>query len=457
MVDAKVLVIDDNKSVLSALEILLQFEYKSVQTLFNPNQISSFPKLVDIDIILLDMNFSAGVNTGNEGLFWLKEIKKRSPYTSVIMMTAYGAVDLAVRALKEGASDFVLKPWNNERLLATVKSAYELRQSKQEINKLKKKENHLKQVINEDKNYIIGNSKALTAVLNLVRKVAKTDVNVLITGENGTGKELIARELHRLSARKDEVFINVDMGSIAENLFESELFGHTKGSFTDAKEDRAGKFEAAHQGSLFLDEIGNLTLQTQAKLLSAIQNKSIVRVGSNKTIAVDIRLICATNCNLEQMVVDGLFREDLLYRINTIHIEVPPLRERNGDILVLADFFLKRFAKKYDKAGLRINNVAQEKLEAYQWPGNIRELQHTMERAIILSEGNVLKPTDFLLHPKPSHSFEDGPKTLDEMEFQMITKALEEHEGNYSAAAEQLGVSRQTLYNKMKRLKADGQ
>ena len=457
MVDAKVLVIDDNKSVLSALEILLQFEYKNVQTISNPNQISSFPQLEEIDIILLDMNFSAGVNTGNEGLFWLKEIKKRSPNTSVIMMTAYGAVDLAVRALKEGASDFVLKPWNNERLLTTVKSAYELRQSKQEINKLKKKEHNLKRVINEDKNYIIGNSKALTSVLNLVRKVAKTDVNVLITGENGTGKELIARELHRLSSRKDEVFIGVDMGSIAENLFESELFGHMKGSFTDAKEDRAGKFEAAHQGSLFLDEIGNVSLQTQAKLLSAIQNKSIVRVGSNKSISVDIRLICATNCNLEQMVADGLFREDLLYRINTIHIEVPPLRERKGDITVLADFFLKKFANKYDKPGLRINNIAQEKLENYPWPGNIRELQHTMERAVILSEGNVLKPADFLLHAKPSQSFSDGPKTLDEMEFQMITRALEEHEGNYSAAADQLGVSRQTLYNKMKRLKANGE
>ncbi|NKI31324.1 sigma-54-dependent transcriptional regulator [Croceivirga thetidis] len=453
MLDAKILVVDDNKSVLSALEILLQFEYKSVQTLFNPNQISSFPKIDEIDIVLLDMNFSAGVNTGNEGLFWLKEIKKKSPNTSVIMMTAYGAVDLAVKALKEGASDFILKPWNNERLLTTVKSAYELRKSKNEIHQLKKKESHLKQVINEGKNNIIGKSQALTAVLNLVKKVAKTDVNVLITGENGTGKELIAREVHRLSARNNEVFIGVDMGSIAENLFESELFGHIKGSFTDAKEDRAGKFEAAHQGSLFLDEIGNLTLQAQAKLLSAIQNKSVVRVGSNKPIKVDIRLICATNCNLEQMVADGLFREDLLYRINTIHIEVPPLREREGDIMVLADFFLKRFSTKYDKPGLKMNTMALEKLSAYPWPGNIRELLHTMERAVILSEGNVLKPSDFLLHSRATGTTEDGPRTLDEMEYQMITKALEQHDGNYSAAAEQLGVTRQTLYNKMKRFK----
>ncbi|MEM9077191.1 MAG: sigma-54 dependent transcriptional regulator [Bacteroidota bacterium] len=451
MIDANILVVDDNKSVLSALEILLQFEYKSVQTLFNPNQISSFPKLEEIDIVLLDMNFSAGVNTGNEGLFWLNEIKKRSPNTSVILMTAYGAVDLAVSALKQGATDFILKPWNNERLMATVKSAYELRKSKQEIHKLKEKESNLKQVINEDKNSIIGNSKALTSVLNLVKKVAKTDVNVLITGENGTGKELIAREVHRLSVRKGEVFIGVDMGSIAENLFESELFGHLKGSFTDAKEDRVGKFEAAHQGSLFMDEMGNLSLQMQAKLLSAIQNKSIVRVGSNKSISVDIRLICATNCNLEQMVSDGLFREDLLYRINTIHIEVPPLRDRDDDVLILADFFLKHFSSKYDKPGLRINSDAQEKLLEYQWPGNVRELQHTMERAVILSEGDVLKPSDFLLHPKPLHELDQNVLTLEDMERQMIAKALEKNDGNHKAAAEQLGISRQTLYNKLKK------
>ncbi|MEO0902922.1 MAG: sigma-54 dependent transcriptional regulator, partial [Bacteroidota bacterium] len=308
-----------------------------------------------------------------------------------------------------------------------------------------------KQVINEDKNSIIGNSKALTSVLNLVKKVAKTDVNVLITGENGTGKELIAREVHRLSVRKDEVFIGVDMGSIAENLFESELFGHLKGSFTDAKEDRVGKFEAAHQGSLFMDEMGNLSLQMQAKLLSAIQNRSIVRVGSNKSISVDIRLICATNCNLEQMVSEGLFREDLLYRINTIHIEVPPLRDRDDDVLILADFFLKHFAAKYDKPGLRMNNEAQEKLLEYQWPGNVRELQHTMERAIILSEGDILKPSDFLLHAKLHHELGHGVLTLEDMEQQMIAKALEQNDGNYKAAAEQLGISRQTLYNKLKK------
>ncbi len=456
MINGKVLVVDDNKSVLSALEILLQFEYKTIETVSNPNQISSFKNLEDFDIVLLDMNFSAGVNTGNEGLFWLREIKKRAPDTSVIMMTAYGAVDLAVRALKEGATDFILKPWNNEKLLATAKSAYLLRKSQKEIHQLKQQESNLKQHINQDKNYIIGNSKALTAVLNLTRKVAKTDVNVLITGENGTGKELIARELHRTSKRRDEVFIGVDMGSISENLFESELFGHLKGSFTDAKEDRAGKFEAANNGTLFLDEIGNLSLQTQAKLLSVIQNRVVVRVGSNKPIPVDLRLICATNCNLEQMVSDGLFREDLLYRINTIHVEVPSLRERDDDILVLADFYLKKFAAKYDKKSLRINQAAQEKLMKHSWPGNVRELQHTIERTVILTEGNVLKPTDFLLSSKVGHTFETGPATLDEMEQRMISNALNKHDGNYSAAANELGISRQTLYNKLKKKGING-
>tara|TARA_R110002074_G_scaffold197610_2_gene364679 strand:+ start:3450 stop:4814 length:1365 start_codon:yes stop_codon:yes gene_type:complete len=451
MTEAKILVVDDTKSVLSALEILLQFEYKSVQTISNPNLLSSFPNLVEIDIILLDMNFSAGVNTGNEGLYWLREIKKKAPHISVIMMTAYGAIELAVEALKEGATDFVLKPWNNERLLATVKSAYELRKSQKEVQHLKQKESNLKQVINQNKNYIIGNSKALNSVLSLVQKVAKTDVNILVTGENGTGKELIARELHKSSARNNEVFISVDMGSISENLFESELFGHVKGSFTDAKEDRAGKFEAANGGTLFLDEIGNLSLQMQAKLLSVIQNRVVVRVGSNKPISVDIRLICATNGNLDQMVADGLFREDLLYRINTIQIEVPALRDRDGDVLILSDFFLKKFAHKYGKSSLKINQSAQEKLMEYAWPGNVRELLHTIERAVILSEGNVLKPTDFLLETKSSFSIEDGPKTLEEMELIMITKALNENEGNYSAAADQLGISRQTLYNKLKK------
>ncbi len=452
MIEGKILIIDDNKSVLSALEILLQFEYKEVKTISNPNQITSLLNLKEYDIVLLDMNFSAGVNTGNEGLFWLKEIKKRAPNILIITMTAYGDVELAVKALKEGASDFILKPWNNEKLLTTVKSAYSLRKSKKEIAHLKEKETNLKRIINKgDTNYIIGTSKSLNAVLKLTNKVAKTNVNVLITGENGTGKELIARELHKVSSRKKEVFIAVDIGSISETLFESELFGHTKGSFTDAKEDRVGKFEAANGGTLFLDEIGNISLQTQSKLLSVIQNKTIVRVGSNKQIPVDIRLICATNCNLDQMVTDGLFREDLLYRINIIRIEVPPLRDREGDVLILADFYLKKFLNKYGKQGLRINQSAQEKLISYPWPGNVRELQHTVERAVILSEDKILKPTDFLLNQKTELSLESMPNTLSEMEQLMITNTLKRNNGNYSAAAEQLGITRQTLYNKIKK------
>ena len=451
MIDAKILVIDDNKSVLSALEILLQFEFKSVNTISNPNQISSYPNFQELDIVLLDMNFSAGVNTGNEGLYWLREIKKKAAHVSVIMMTAYGAVELAVEALKEGASDFVLKPWSNERLITTVTSAYNLRKAQSEVKKLKQKENSLKQVINHTKGDIIGTSKALNAVMNLVAKVAKTNVNILITGENGTGKELIARKLHKLSRRGNEVFIPVDMGSISESLFESELFGHVKGSFTDAKGDRIGKFEAANGGTLFLDEIGNLSLQTQAKLLSAIQNKEIVRVGSNQPVPVDIRLLCATNCNLDAMVLDGLFREDLLYRINTISVEVPPLREREGDILTLTNFFLKKFSLKYGKPQLRINQKAEQKLNSYKWPGNIRELLHSVERAVILSEENILTPDDFLLNVNSTLSLNSGPDTLEEMEKLMIANALSKNNGNYSAAADQLGISRQTLYNKLKK------
>ena len=452
MLDAKILIIDDNKSVLSALEILLQFEYKTVTSLSNPNQISSFPDLTSYDIVMLDMNFTAGINTGNEGLFWLREIKKKAPLISVIMMTAYGEIDLAVTALKEGAMDFILKPWDNEKLLTTINAAYSL-------SKYHKKSKSVNQEVEnntKEHNYIIGKSKALTNILNLVQKVAKTDVNVLITGENGTGKDLIARELHKTSARNNQVFINVDLGSISESLFESELFGHLKGSFTDAKEDRIGKFEAAKGGTLFLDEIGNLSLQVQAKLLSAIQNKSVVKVGSNKTIPVDIRLICATNCNLEKMVADGLFREDLLYRINTIQIDVPPLRERDNDILVLADFYLNKFMNKYGKEGFSLDQSAKQKLMSYTWPGNIRELLHAIERAVILSDDILLKASDFIFNSKLTQPTETVPDTIEEMEMFMINNALNQNDGNYSAAAEQLGISRQTLYNKTKKMGNNG-
>jgi len=453
MTEGKILIIDDNTSVLSAMEILFQFKYTTVETISNPNVITSLTNLPDFDIILLDMNFSAGINTGNEGLFWLKELKKRAPDVFVIMMTAYGSIDLAVEALKNGASDFILKPWNNSKLLAIVKSTLLLSRSQKEIEQLKKSTSKLKSVINQDlKNDIIGTSKAITSIIHLVNKVAKTDINVLITGENGTGKELFAKELHRLSDQKEEVFIAVDMGSISETLFESELFGHVKGAFTDAKEKRIGKIEAAHKGTLFLDEIGNLSLQSQAKLLSALQNRIIYRVGSNNPILIDIRLICATNCNLSEMVANNLFREDLLYRINTIHIEVPPLREHAKDVLVLAEYYLAKIATKYGKTNLKMSQSAKNRLTKYHWPGNIRELKHTIERAIVLCETDKIQPTDFLLSYADSPMNHNLTRTLDEMEQVMINNALQKNEGNYSAASNQLGITRQTLYNKIKKM-----
>jgi len=452
MTEGSILIVDDNKSILSALEILLSPEFRKVTTLSNPNQILSELGKNDYNIVLLDMNFKAGINSGNEGLYWIRRIKESYPEVSVVMMTAYGDVELAVKSLKLGATDFVMKPWDNEKLLATIQSSLQLNFSKKEVKQLKEKEIILKKEINRDQKYIIGSSSKLMSVMNLVRKVAKTDANVLITGENGTGKELIAREIHRLSGRANEVMVSVDMGAITESLFESELFGHMKGAFTDAHESRPGKFEAANKGTLFLDEIGNLSFHLQAKLLAAIQNREISRIGSNQPVPVDIRLICSTNKDLDSMVKEGLFREDLLYRINTIHIEVPPLRERGDDISILTDFFLKKFASKYSKPDIRINQHAQEKLVKYSWPGNIRELQHTIEKAVILSDDNILKPEDFFMRQVLSGK-PDEAATLDEMERHMIQQAIEKHSGNLSAAADQLGITRQTIYNKIKKLK----
>ena len=369
MAKGNILIVDDNKSILSALEIFLTPEFQTVTTLSNPNLIPTELRRKEYNLVILDMNFNAGINTGNEGIFWLGRIKETNPEISVVMITAYGDIELTVKALKMGATDFFLKPWDNNKLLATLKSAMQLSWSKKEVNQLKEKEKGLKTEINREQKAIVGSSPQLMQMMNIVQKVAKTDANVLITGENGTGKELIAHEIHRLSARSQEVLVSVDMGAITETLFESELFGHVKGAFTDARESRPGKFEIADKGSLFLDEIGNLSFHLQSKLLAAIQNRQIARVGSNQTVPVDIRLICATNKNLESMVGEGLFREDLLYRINTIQIEVPPLRERGDDVLVLADFFLKKYTTKYNKPNLKINQQAQDKLLKYAWPG----------------------------------------------------------------------------------------
>lgn len=451
MPKGNILVVDDNKSVLSALEILLLPEFDKVKCLSNPNLITTELQQNTYHLVLLDMNFKAGVNTGNEGIFWLQCIKEKHPEISVVLITAYGDVDLAVKALKAGATDFILKPWENTKLLATIRSAIQLSLSRKEVKELKQKEKDLKRVINSDRKYIIGTSQELLQVLNIVGKVAKTDTNLLITGENGTGKELIAREIHYQSNRNNEMLVSVDMGAITETLFESELFGHAKGAFTDAREERAGKFEIANKGTLFLDEIGNLPFHLQAKLLAALQNREITRVGSNKPIPIDIRLVCATNRNLPEMVEKGLFREDLMYRINTIQVELPPLRNRGEDILVLSDFFLKKYSSKYDKPILLLNDKAKDKLLKYHWPGNVRELEHCIEKAVILSDNDLLKPDDFLLKSVTNMNSDIDTLKLEEMEKKLITLALQKNPGNVSAAAIQLGITRQTLYNKMKK------
>lgn len=445
-----ILIIDDNKSILSTLEILLSPVFSIVTTLTNPNLITAELRKKDYNLVILDMNFQAGVNSGNEGIYWLERIRESNPEVSVVMITAYGDIDTAVRALKAGASDFILKPWDNEKLKATLQLALQLNLSKREVRNLRDRETLLKKEFNRDQKTIIGSSPSLMKVLNLVRKVAKTDANILITGENGSGKELIAQEIHRLSERSAEVLVTVDMGALSESLFESELFGHVKGSFTDARDNRQGKFEIAHGGTLFLDEIGNISVHLQSKLLTAIENRQVIRIGSNQPINTDIRLICATNRDLPDMVSSGLFREDLLYRINTIHIEVPPLRERGNDILVLAEFFLKKYTSRYNKPEMRISRQAAEKLMKYSWPGNIRELQHTIEKAVILSESVVLKPEELFVRSS-WQPVSQPVGTLEEMEKQLIRQALEQNSGNFTAAAEQLGITRQTLYNRLKK------
>lgn len=448
-----ILVVDDNKSVLAALEMLLAGIFKKVITISNPNRILSTLEEENVDVLLLDMNFSAGINTGNEGIFWLGEVRKNFKDLPVVLFTAYADIELAVKAVKEGATDFVVKPWDNAKLVATLLSAYRLKESRSEVKQLREKETVLKKQLNTENELVWGNSPVMLQLRTLVRKVAATDANVLITGENGTGKEMIARELHAHSNRKGEVMITVDMGAITETLFESELFGSVKGAFTDAKEDRAGKFEAANKGTLFLDEIGNLSYALQSKLLAAIQNRRITRVGSNKPIDTDIRLICATNSNLQQMVGQGTFREDLLYRINTIHLEIPPLRKRGNDILLLADFFLKKYAAKYQKPDIRFSPQARKQFLEYQWPGNVRELQHSIEKAVIMCDNNFLFPEDFFFKssPHPVLPDDDTLQTLEDMEREMIIQAIERHSGNISAVASQLGITRQTLYNKMKK------
>lgn len=438
-----IIIVDDNKGVLTAVQILLKNYFSKVITLSSPVTLITAMRKEMPDVILLDMNFTSGINTGNEGLFWLQEIKKVQPETPVVLFTAYADIDLAIRGIKEGAADFIVKPWDNQKLVDTLQAAA-----------TSPKNGTKNGISNKSSNspaLFWGESKAMQQLRMLIEKVAATDANILITGENGTGKEMLAREIHVLSNRRNREMIAVDMGAITESLFESELFGHVKGSFTDAHIDRTGKFEAADKSTLFLDEIGNLPYHLQAKLLTAIQRRSIVRVGSNIPLPIDIRLICATNRNLQEMVDREEFREDLLYRINTIHIEIPPLRERKEDILPLAERFITRFCKQYDKEPMKLSPAAKEKLVAHSWYGNIRELEHTIEKVVIINDGSQIPAELFQLSARKIETQEKDISTLEEMEIQMIRKALNVCNGNLSAVASQLGITRQTLYNKMKK------
>jgi DNA-binding NtrC family response regulator len=450
MKHGKLLIVDDKKTILQALTMFLQFEFEKVQTISSPNLLSAELESDNYDIVLLDMNFKAGQSTGNEGLYWLREIKKRFPETEVVMFTAFGDVGLAVNALKEGAADFVLKPWENEKLIATLKSAYRLRKSNGEIKELKGKEQSMKIELNRGEQLIIGKSSAMQQVMNLVKKVAATDANVLITGENGTGKGVISKEIHRLSHRKNELFVLVDLAALAETLFESELFGHKKGSYTGATDDRIGKFVLANKGTLFLDEIGNIPLNLQAKLLTVLQSRTVTPVGSDKEAPIDIRLVSATNKNIGQMVSEGQFRQDLLYRLNTIEIHLPPLRERAEDIEDLAGYYVALYGKKYGKPQMKISLAAITKLQSQSWPGNIRELQHAIEKAVILADGTELRPIDFM-GGFEMDQITSQPETLEEMEKQMIASAMKRHAGNLTIVSAKLGISRPTLYSKIER------
>lgn len=448
-VQAHILVIDDDPDVLHTARMVLKPHFSDITVESNPEQINYLLNHNSYDVILLDMNYTAGATSGKEGLFWLKNIIGKNPLQQVIMMTAYGDIKLAVEAMKIGAADFVVKPWENEKLQATVYAAYNHSRSKKEVAELKSKNSGLSQLLGSSDTEIIGKSEAMRKIFVTLDKVAQTDANILILGENGTGKEMIARALHQKSLRHNQVFVKVDLGSISENLFESELFGHKKGAFTDAHEDRKGRFELADGGTLFLDEIGNVSLPMQAKLLTAIQHKEIVPVGGNEAVPIDCRIIAATNGNLGQMVAAGKFREDLLYRINTVEVCLPRLSERIEDVPLLARHFADLYAHKYRKNNMQVSAKALEYLSEYSWPGNIRELQHAIERAVIMADDHVLQPTDFLLNEKTSSTQAADSINLDEVEKATIEKAIAKNKGNISKAAKELGLGRTTIYRKM--------
>ena len=443
--NASILVVDDDLDVLTAVRLLLKTEVKEVVTEKNPENLRWHLNKDHFDLILLDMNFTSSIHTGNEGLFWLNEIKKLKTDSAVIMITAYGDIDLAVRSLKEGAADFVVKPWHNEKLLTTIKDS------------LKRKEN--KATFTTDSSggsilgkELIGESDVMQQIFYKVEKIAPTDANILILGENGTGKDLVAKAIHEHSLRADKPFVKVDVGALTESLFESELFGHKRGAFTDAREDRMGRFEAANGGTLFLDEIGNISLQQQAKLLNVLQNRQVFRLGSNEPIPIDIRLICATNVSLTELANENRFRKDLIYRINTVEIVMPPLRKRGNDIILLAKHFCKTYCNKYIKPELQFDQKAIEKLLNYHYPGNVRELQYTIERAVIMADEDVLEAKDLIFSPIESvKASDDEPEEmkLSTIEKNTILKVIEKNNGNITKAAKELGLTRTALYRRL--------
>ena len=451
-----VLIIDDDEDILTACRLLLKKHFDRVVTTNKPEFIPQLMEKEMFHAILLDMNFRPGDNTGREGLQWLGRILQIDPSAVVILFTAFSSVDAAVEAMKMGAADFIEKPWNNEKLVTTMKAAVRLKNAQDQASKLKVQNRVLSEEIQRLYHPIIGDSEALQNVMKIVRKAAPTDANILILGENGTGKELIAREIHTFSNRKEEVFVSVDLGAIPETLFESELFGHKKGAFTDAKEDRVGRFQAAEGGTLFLDEIGNLPLNLQPKLLATLESRSVVPVGSTRAVSIDVRLISATNVRPEKMKDNTVFRPDLLYRLNTVEIHLPPLRERIEDIPLLADAFLAQYTRKYNRPTHGLTGGALKAMTGYSWPGNIRELRHSIERAVILSDGKELKAGDFAtldpeIHRPHTKPLESGNKTLDEVEKAVIEKTLATHQGNISKAAKELGLTRTSLYRRIEK------
>jgi len=449
--NSSVLLVDDNQAVLSALSQLLEYEVEKVIGIKSPGLIPGIVATQEIDVIVMDMNFSRGVTDGKEGITWLKRILQDDPDAVVLMITAYGEMDLAVEAMKCGATDFIAKPWDNDKLVATVRSGIMLRESRKQVRQLKSKQDHLNSYIEAGHEKLFGRSPEMVQVQETIRKVAASDSNILVLGENGTGKEVIAREIHQASLRSDEVFVHVDLGAISESLFESELFGHTRGAFTDAKTDKPGRIEIASGGTLFLDEIGNLQPAMQTKLLNVLQNREIYRIGSNKPLAADFRLISATNQDLRAMIAEKRFREDLYYRINTIEITAPPLRERGQDIMDLANYFLEKYRDKHKRHGLAFSAGALDVIQNNPWPGNVRELQHSVERAVLLADRRKIEAGDIFPGTAVSITPEQIKRpTLAQLEEVSIRESIQRNGGNLSKAARELGVARSTLYNKMK-------